>query len=55
MNRPDNTGGIAWYFIVIIIVGALVVVGLIVFLVIRQKRKGKAKDSLLSTSKNESD
>lgn len=55
VDRPDNKGGLAWYIIVGIAVGGLVVVGLVVFIVIKQKRKRAAKDSLLSTSKNESD
>lgn len=52
---PENTKGLAWYFILLIVLGCLLVVGLIVFLVIKYKKKELAKESLLSTSKQESD
>ena len=52
---PINPKGMAWYIILAIVVGALLVVGLVVFFVMRY-RKGKSnKLSLLSNSKAESD
>lgn len=49
-----NGSGLAWYIILVIVLGSLAVVGFIVFLVIKYK-KGKAisKDSLLSVSKQD--
>lgn len=55
VDRPDGKGGLAWYVYVGIAVGAVAVIGLIAFFVIRHKRKSAPKDSLLSTSKHDDD
>lgn len=54
-DRPSEGKGLAWYFILVIVIGGLLVIGLVVFLIVRFKRKNSSKESLLSTSKNDSD
>lgn len=52
-NSPGSKG-LAWYIILVIVLGCLAIVALIVFLVIKyKKRKDISKDSLLSVSKPE--
>ena len=55
-HDPSRPSGLAWYMILLIVLGALLVVGLSVFLVVRyRKKKAESKSSLLSTIKHESD
>lgn len=48
---PVDNKSLAWYIILLIVLGCLLIVGLVVFLVIKYKRKQTSKDSLLSASK----
>jgi hypothetical protein len=54
-DRPSGGKGLAWYIILAIVLGGLVVIGVVVFLIVRYRRKKSSKESLLSTSKNDSD
>lgn len=54
--NPVPHSGLAWYIILVIVLGVLAVVGIGVFLFIKYKKKqGLSKDSLLSVSKAEDD
>lgn len=53
-KNPITPGGLAWYIILVIVLGVLAIVGIGVFLFIKYKKKqGASKDSLLSVSKAE--
>lgn len=53
-SNPVPHGGMAWYIILVIVLGILAIIGIGVFLFIRYKKKQSiSKDSLISVSKGE--
>lgn len=54
-NNDPGSKGLAWYIILVIALGSLLVVGGVVFCVVKYRRRKASKESLLSTSKHGSD
>lgn len=48
---PLHPKVLKWYIILLIVVGGLSVIGLVVFLVVRCRKKEASKDSLLSANR----